>query len=95
MKKIKTENNINKKKKSAKKRKVGAIIVGALSVVITGIVSVGTTLAFCLSSVAASLPEVIMLKQMMRWRLMAMFLGYLFTVFTLSGWLFNALPFTL
>ena len=55
----------------------------------------GTTLAFCMSAVAASLPEVIMLKQMMRWPLMAMFLGYLFTVFTLSGWLFNALPFTL
>lgn len=53
---------------------------------------IGTTLAFCLSSVAASLPEVIMLKQLMRWKLLALFLGYLFTVFTLTGWLFNALP---
>ena len=52
----------------------------------------GTTLAFCMSSVAASLPELIMLKQIMSWRLMAMFLGYLFAIFTLTGWLFNALP---
>jgi uncharacterized membrane protein YraQ (UPF0718 family) len=56
---------------------------------------IGTTLAFCMSSVAASLPELIMLKQMLRWRLLAMFLGYLFTIFTLTGWLFNALPFSL
>ena len=56
---------------------------------------IGTTLAFCMSSVAASLPELIMLKQMLRWRLLAMFLGYLFTMFTLTGWLFNALPFSL
>lgn len=53
---------------------------------------IGTTLAFCMSSVAASLPELIMLKQMLRWRLLAMFLGYLFTMFTITGWLFNALP---
>ena len=55
---------------------------------------VGTTLAFCLSSVAASLPEVIMLKQMIRWQLLATFLGYLFAAFTLTGWIFNALPAT-
>jgi uncharacterized membrane protein YraQ (UPF0718 family) len=44
-----------------------------------------------MSAVAASLPEIIMLKQMMRWPLLATFLGYLFTVFTISGWMFNAL----
>jgi uncharacterized membrane protein YraQ (UPF0718 family) len=55
---------------------------------------IGTTLAFCMSSVAASLPELIMLKQMLRWRLLAMFLAYLFTIFTLTGWLLNALPFS-
>lgn len=31
----------------------------------------GTTLAFCMSTVAASLPEVLMLKQVMRWKLLA------------------------
>lgn len=51
---------------------------------------VGTTLAFCMSTVAASLPEVLMLKQVMRWQLLALFLGILLVVFTLVGWFFNA-----
>lgn len=51
---------------------------------------VGTTLAFCMSAVAASLPEMMMLKQVMRWRLLALFLGLLLLVLTLVGWLFNA-----
>ena len=52
---------------------------------------VGTTLAFCMSTVAASLPEVLMLRQVMRWRLLALFLGLLLVLFTLVGWLFNAI----
>lgn len=51
----------------------------------------GTTLAFCMSTVAASLPEVLMLKQVMRWELLAVFLGMLLVIFTLVGWLFNSL----
>lgn len=51
----------------------------------------GTTLAFCMSAVAASLPEVLMLKQVMRWKLLAVFLGMLLVIFTLVGWLFNLL----
>lgn len=51
----------------------------------------GTTLAFCMSTVAASLPEVLMLKQVMRWKLLAVFLGMLLVIFTLVGWLFNIL----
>lgn len=51
----------------------------------------GTTLAFCMSTVAASLPEVLMLKQVMRWKLLAVFLGMLLVIFTLVGWLFNSL----
>lgn len=51
----------------------------------------GTTLAFCMSTVAASLPEVIMLKQVMRWKLVAIFLGMLLIIFTLVGWFFNAM----
>lgn len=50
---------------------------------------VGTTLAFCMSAVAASLPEVMMLKQVMQWRLLALFLGTLLIIFTLIGWFFN------
>lgn len=51
---------------------------------------VGTTLAFCMSTVAASLPELLMLKQVMRWRLLALFIGVLLCIFTLVGWFFNA-----
>ena len=53
---------------------------------------VGTTLAFCMSTVAASLPELLMLKQVMRIALLALFAGFLLVLFTLLGWLFNALP---
>jgi len=51
----------------------------------------GTTLAFCMSAVAASFPEFIMLKQVMTWRLLAMLFGVLLAAFTLVGWVFNAL----
>ena len=51
----------------------------------------GTTLAFCMSTVAASLSEVLMLKQVMRWKLLALFLGMLLVIFTVVGWLFNIL----
>ena len=52
-------------------------------------VPLGTTLAFCMSTVAASLPEALMLKQVMRWKLLGVFLGILLIFFTLTGWLFN------
>lgn len=51
----------------------------------------GTTLAFTMSTVAASLPEAMMLKQVMRPRLIALFLGVLVVIFTLVGWTLNAL----
>ncbi len=51
---------------------------------------VGTTLAFCMSAVAASLPELLMLRQVMRGRLLALFLGTLLVLFSLLGWLLNA-----
>ncbi|MBU2421337.1 MAG: permease [Gammaproteobacteria bacterium] len=50
---------------------------------------IGTTLAFCMSTVAASFPEFILLKQVMQWRLLALLLVVLLTAFTLVGWIFN------
>ena len=50
---------------------------------------VGTTMAFCMSAVAASIPEMMMLRQIMTVRLQAAFIGYLWVIFTLMGWLFN------
>lgn len=56
---------------------------------------VGTTLAFCMSTVAASFPEFILLKQVMQWRLLATVFLMLLVAFTLVGWIFNALSFSL
>ncbi|MEE1672702.1 permease [Agarivorans aestuarii] len=50
----------------------------------------GTTLAFCMGAVAVSLPEFMMLKQVMQFRLLAWITGYLFVAISIVGWLFNA-----
>ncbi|MBA6353924.1 permease [Colwellia sp. BRX10-6] len=52
---------------------------------------VGTTLAFCMSTVAASFPEFILLKQVMQWRLLTILFILLLIAFTLIGWTFNFL----
>lgn len=52
---------------------------------------IGTTLAFCMSSVGASLPEMVMLKQVMQPKLLGIFICLLLIIFTLYGWIFNAL----
>lgn len=52
---------------------------------------VGTTLAFCMSTVVVSIPEMVMLRQVMATKLQAVFVGYLLIMFTLLGWLFNFL----
>ena len=56
---------------------------------------VGTTLAFCMSTVAASFPEFILLKQVMQWRLLAILFVMLLVSFTVIGWVFNALEFVI
>lgn len=52
---------------------------------------IGTTMAFCMSAVAASIPEFIMLRQIMTAKLQAVFIDYLWVIFTCVGWLFNIL----
>ncbi|WP_299787566.1 permease [uncultured Shewanella sp.] len=59
------------------------------SLIINGL-PIGTTLAFCMSTVAASFPEFILLKQVMQWRLLTTLFFVLLTSFTLVGWVFNA-----
>lgn len=60
------------------------------SLIINGL-PVGTTLAFCMSTVAASFPEFILLKQVMQWRLLATVFAILLISFTLIGWIFNGI----
>jgi len=50
---------------------------------------VGTTLAFMMSTVAASFPEFMMLKQVMKPRLLLIFFLMLLVFFTAAGWIFN------
>lgn len=50
---------------------------------------IGTAFAFMLSTAAASIPEFIMLKQVMTMRLLALFAAYLLVYFTLCGWVLN------
>ncbi len=66
-------------------------VIPVMESLITQGLPVGTTLAFCMSTVAASFPEFILLKQVMQWRLLAILFVLLLVSFTLVGWLFNGL----
>ncbi len=58
------------------------------SLIIKGL-PLGTTLAFCMSTVAASFPEFILLKQVMTWKLLSIIFVILLASFTILGWLVN------
>lgn len=50
---------------------------------------IGTTMAFCMSAVVASIPELMMLRQIMTFRLLAAFVIYIWLILNVVGWLFN------
>ena len=52
-------------------------------------VAMGTTLAFMMSVAALSLPEMLILRKVIRWPALALFSGVLALSFTLVGWGFN------
>ena len=52
--------------------------------------ALGTVLAFMMSVIALSLPEVIILRRVLKWQLIAAFLGVVGTGIVLVGYLFNA-----
>ncbi len=54
-------------------------------------VAVGTTLALMMSIAALSIPEMLILRKVIRWQALALFAGVLAVAFTLVGWGFNAL----
>ncbi|MBE02109.1 permease [Marinobacter lutaoensis] len=60
------------------------------SLIVKGL-PVGTTLAFCMATVAASFPEFIMLKQVMTYRLLAMIFVILLANFMVVGWIINGI----
>jgi uncharacterized membrane protein YraQ (UPF0718 family) len=63
-------------------------IIPIVSVLIEKGVSLGTALAFMMSVIALSLPEIIILKKVLKWQLFAGFVGIVATVIVLVGFLF-------
>jgi hypothetical protein len=52
--------------------------------------AMGTALAFMMAVIGLSLPEMIILRKVLKIKLLATFAGILFVAFTLTGYLFNA-----
>ncbi len=52
-------------------------------------VAIGTTLAFMMSVAAISLPELLILRKVMRWQGLALFVAILTIAIILVGWFFN------
>ena len=52
--------------------------------------AIGTALAFMMAVIGLSLPEMIILRKVIKIRLIAIFAGILFTAFVMTGYLFNA-----
>ena len=57
-------------------------------------VAVGTTLALMMSVAALSLPEMLILRKVVKWQALALFVTILAISFTLVGWIFNAVSFS-
>lgn len=69
-------------------------IIPIMESLITKGLPLGTTMAFCMSTVAASFPEFVLLKQVMQWKLLVIVFVMLITAFTIVGWLLNLFPLT-
>ncbi len=65
-------------------------IIPIMESLLTKGLPIGTTMAFCMSAVAASIPEFMLLRQIMTFKLQASFVAYLWVILTLVGWFFNA-----
>lgn len=64
-------------------------IIPIVSVLIEKGVSLGTALAFMMSVIALSLPEIIILKKVLKWQLIAVFVGIVTFGIICVGYLFN------
>ncbi len=66
-------------------------IIPIVSVLMEKGVSLGTSLAFMMSVIALSLPEIIILKKVLKWQLIGIFIGVVASGILLVGFLFNGL----
>lgn len=68
-------------------------IIPIVSVLIEKGVSLGTALAFMMSVIGLSLPEIIILKKVLKWQLIAVFIGVVAVGIVIVGFIFNYLVF--
>lgn len=66
-------------------------IVPIVQVLVAKGIPLGTAIAFIMAVVGLSLPEAILLKKVMTWRLVGIFFGVVSLFIVLSGYLFNLL----
>jgi len=64
-------------------------IIPIVSVLIEKGVSLGTALAFMMSVIALSLPEIIILKKVLKWQLVTIFVGIVAVGIVIVGFIFN------
>lgn len=64
-------------------------IIPVAEAMLTKGVAVGTTLALMMSVAALSLPEMLILRKVIKWQALALFVAVLATAFVLVGWVFN------
>ena len=64
-------------------------IIPIVSVLIEKGVSLGTALAFMMSVIALSLPEIIILKKVLKWQLITLFVGIVSIGIVMVGYIFN------
>lgn len=64
-------------------------VIPIVSVLIEKGVSLGTALAFMMSVIALSLPEIIILKKVLKWQLIAAFVGIVAAGIVFVGFIFN------
>ena len=66
-------------------------IVPIVQVLVAKGIPLGTAIAFMMAVVGLSLPEAILLKKVLTWRLVGIFFGVVSLFIVLSGYLFNLL----
>jgi uncharacterized membrane protein YraQ (UPF0718 family) len=64
-------------------------VIPVAEAMLTKGVAIGTTLALMMSVAALSLPEMLILRKVIKWQALALFAGVLATAFILVGWGFN------
>ncbi len=66
-------------------------VIPVAEAMLTKGVAIGTTLALMMSVAALSLPEMLILRKVIKWQALALFAGVLGIAFVLVGWAFNFL----